>query len=800
MTMGFRSINLVMAFRVFCAATLFCATTVFCLTTVFCTSAFGQKRGEEFPGSVRMDSGMILSGICSYSKTFHPLLLPQRLEMRRIDQEFRTYFVHTSKSSASVGSDLLVPDYDLLIPQRRLHARPMQYEIGLHRLSDFGSDGRRVMELSVANDKSVKISLGLSRINFQRLYLRSLSHNWEYGIGMDSVSDAQLYAGKEAPGLIKLATQFSEPLEKLNMVTLLMRAQKFAAARQLLADIVSDHPELEPQTNRLVDTWNDQVGRFAITELERLQLTARKQTARIRSRNWPVDQLSATIRVSLQEVDQTVSKEVERLDLLLQALAAVRSEVQGPELKRQAGQLHDAIVRQLDLNNLNQMDAFELLQDDEDLSPESKLALAASALWLGAENAFDNFAEAYGLLEIRFLISDFCRTGDDQQTIRDSCLEEMRKLEGYSPNRILSLLKTLSPVTPLALRAEQMAAQTFQWSDSDNGTRCTGLVPEEYSASHRYPLLIAMPRSGGDLDEALSYWRDQAVKSGFILAVPEIRDSNQNYTASANEHQKFQTVLRQLKTGLSIDTNRVYLVGHGMGGSAAMDLATAFPDTFAAMASVAGLGRKHLNWTVHNASHMPWYIVAGTKQPRYYPRLGGLLEKLFRPAWKGSPQRYHDVIFARYQERGFEQFVDARSEIFQWLNYQLRPASPDRFESKVIRSSDDAAFWVTLDSTASSRFRMEDGSEPTDSIDTTLNVTGYRRGNSYRLTSLPTSAHISVYAELKDFDPDQPVQITAVGSRRKSQEFRINVKDMLDHFRQHFDPSRICLMKIPVSR
>lgn len=764
------------------------------------SAVVGQRPGEEYPGSVRLDSGMILRGICSSTDTLHPMLLPQRLQLRRIDQQFRTYFVHTSNSSAPVGSEFVVPDYNLRISQRRLRAQPLTYEIGLHRRTDFDAAGRCEMLLGLGNGQTAEIMLGLTQINFQQLRLRSLSHNWEFGIGMDSVSDAQLYAGKELPGLLKLSTQFATPLEKLNIVTMLLRAQKFTAARQLISDISTDHPELQDQTTGLEVTWSDQVGRLAVSELRRLQITGRKQTARVLSRNWPEDKLSPAIRVTLREVDQSVSDDIKRLSLMQQGLATVLGNVKDEVLKRQTAQLHAGILRDLDLNNLDRMDAFELVQSDDSLPPESKLALAASALWLDADNAFDNFAEAYGLMQIRFLISDFCLTEDSEQAVRDSCLEDMRKQEGFSPDRIAGLLQTLSPIAPLALQTERMSPQKFEWSDQDNGAGCVGFVPEEYSDSHRYPLLLAMPRAGGTPDEEISYWKNLAIKNGFIFAVPEIRDSNQTYTASAAEHQNFKTILRRLKAGLSIDSDRIFVVGHGMGGSAAMDLATAFPDTFAAAASVAGLGRKHLNWTVHNASHMPWYIVAGTKQPRYYSRLGNLLEKLYRPAWKGSPQRYHDVVFARYQDRGFEQFIDARSEIFQWLNYQLRSSSPDKVESKIIRSSDDASFWVQLDSTTPTQFSLEDGSGPTEPLQSTANVTGYRRGNSYRITSLPDKAHILIYAELEGFEPDQPIRVTAVRARTVSHDFRANTKDMLDHFRDHLDASRICMMKIPVGK
>lgn len=762
------------------------------------STAMGQGRNEEYPGSVRLKSGMILNGVCSYADTFHPTLLPLRLQMRRIDQQFRTYFVHTSSSDTAVGNELAMPRMDLRIRQRRKRAVPMNYEIGLHRLSPFDPEGRRTMTLSLGNGETSEIQLGVTRINFHRLQLQSLSHNWQFGIGLDAIPDEQLYSGSQSPGLLKLTDKFADPENQLNMVLMLIRAEKFGAARQLLSDVIAKNPELQVQTDRLVEQWNDQVGRRAVTELDRLQVTGRKRTAQVKSQNWPEDSLSPQIRVSVQQVNQTVTAEIERLRLLRQALGSVVKEVQDAAISREASQLHSVIVEELDLNNLDQMDAFELLQDDETISAESKLALAASALWLGADKAFDNFPEVYGLLQIRFLLKDYCVTRDDEQTVRNQCLEEIRKQEGFSTDRIGELLKTLPPVAPLPLQHGILRAQTFEWTDDTAGSGCVGSVPEEYRESHRYPLLLAFPRAGGDSSEAVSYWQDLAQKNGFILAVPEVRDQAKTYTASALEHRKFLAVLRRLKSGLSIDVDRIFIVGHGMGGSAAMDLASAYPDTFAAIASVGGLGRKHLNWTVHNFCHIPTYLVAGTKQPRYYARLGGLLEKMFRPTWDGSPQRYHNVLFARYQDRGFEQYTDARAEIFQWLNYQLRGPSPTKIESRTIRSSDSASFWAPLAPSSTEAFPMDAGIGPNEPLTTTRNVTGYRRGNSYRLTSLPGPAHVLIHSDLENFDQNKPVRITVIRDRPKTFDIQANTKDMLDHFRDHLDPARICLMKIPV--
>lgn len=759
---------------------------------------WGQLKNQDIPGAVRVDSGIILEGICSATNTLHPRLLPQQLQLRRIDQGFRVYFVHTSHSDPAVEDASVIPVNRFVIQQRGQNGYPMNYEIGLHQLTPFDERGRCVMRLNTGTGQLTEVDLGVTEIDFRQVKLRGLSHSWNVGYGIECIADGQLYSGSQNPGLLKLARPFSSPEAQLNAVLMLIRARKFSAASLLLNDIIQTHPDYKDRADRLVSAWQEQVGLLAVAELERLQLTGRRQLARVRSRNWPEESLSPAIRVRVQDVGETVSEQIRKLDRIKQALGAVLGDVQNVAAQRDARQLHAVLESELDLNNLDRLDAFDLLQDDDSLSPESKLAIAASSLWLGPDNAIENFAEAFGLLQLRYLVIDYCRSEDNDIVTRNRCLEEIRTTEGASPTRIAMLLGTLPPVAARSLTSKDLEVQEFDWTDDSDGSGCRCVVPQEYRTSHRYPLLIALPRAGGDASEVLTYWQQEAIRAGFIVAVPEIRSEEKTYTASAAEHKRFKKVFRRLKSELSIDTDRVFVVGHGMGGSAAMDLATAFPDSFAAVATVAALGRKHLNWTLHNGCHVPWYVVAGTRQPRYYQRIGNILEKLFRPTFRRNAQRYHDVIYARYQERGFEQYVDSRADIFQWLNLQRRGASVDTFESKIVRSSDDAGFWATLNPDLNLRYSLEQGSDPETPLKSTLNLTGYRKGNSYRLTSLPGDAHVLVYLGLEDFDEGEPIRITSVGKRPEIFDFRPNTKDLLDHFREHLDPSRLCLMKIPV--
>ena len=391
----------------------FSAVTVFLLLT---STAPGQPKNPEVAGAVRLKNGLILYGLCNSANTIDPDLQDRKLELRRINQQFRTYFVSTRRSDATMSDASVVPKHEFRIIQRRTSHRPLNYEIGLHSQSPFQPDGKAVVTLRLAGDQTVDIDVGVTSLNAGRIAVDGLSHQWQFGVSMATIPENTLYAGPESPCLLKSVREFRDGETRLNMVQMLLQAEKYTAAQNLLADVEAQFPDLKSRCERLTGIWNDRVGKRVLEELDVLRYTGKYETARHYARAWPDQKLAPVIRVKAKQFLDDLEQDSQRLKFVRESLSGLIAKVDDDAIRRQAMQLWTELLRELDLNTLPRLTAFELLQLDDDLSAESKLALAATGLILGADAAVDNFPEAYGLFQIRFLLQDYLRTTDDETT------------------------------------------------------------------------------------------------------------------------------------------------------------------------------------------------------------------------------------------------------------------------------------------------------------------------------------------------------------------------------------------------
>jgi predicted esterase len=135
-------------------------------------------------------------------------------------------------------------------------------------------------------------------------------------------------------------------------------------------------------------------------------------------------------------------------------------------------------------------------------------------------------------------------------------------------------------------------------------------IPEAYSASKPNALLIALHGMGGDenimfdgYDGAL---KREAGRVGLVVACPKGRDSASMYRDSAE--QDVMDVLAEVRRDYNIDSNRIYLMGHSMGGYGTWSIAMAHPDVFAALGPIAGGGNPA---GMVKIAHIAEYVVHG---------------------------------------------------------------------------------------------------------------------------------------------------------------------------------------------
>lgn len=773
-------------------------------TTVIGNAAYSQlTQPSDIPGAIRLDNGLILRGMCGTTSSFAPNGQDQRLEMRRIEQQIRTYYVSTRTSDPVVPDNQVLPRHSFDVPQKRTNLKPMDYLIGQHRTAPFDNQGRSFLELFLAGDKTIRIDVGITKVNSQFVTVSSLSHRWEYWVSLSQIPDSVLYVGGEAPCILRSANGFEKGETRLNMIQMLLEGEKFIAARDLIADTQAEYPDLNPLCERLRVAWDDSFGQKVIDELNLMESTGKFASARRYARQWPEGQLAPVVEVRALQLTEKMDEANRRVAEIRQSLGKALAEIEDPDRHRRALSIWNTLKDRVTPGTLDRFDSYELFSLDDTLSAESRFALAATGWMLGAEAAFDDFIEADGLFEIRHLLTDYLQTDLDEVSLRNDLVGRIRKQEGFSIDRVAQLIRNLEPTGVVEVTGGQSQPEIVRFSADNEQVAAVVQLPSEYSTDRPYPMLIAVSRGGMTVEQTLEWWSLQANRHGYILVVPELYPAQEAvYHASADDHRRITGLIRSLKSNFHVADDRVFVAGHGIGGEAAMDIASAQPSMFAGVISLGGRGRRHIQWTAQNSTDLPWYIVVGSRQPDYFSRLDLLLRTLFKRNVR--TRKYVDTVFVKYRERGFEAFGEEVPRLFQWMALQRRPWFGVELEATILRSTDSNWSWLELNEIPE-RFACLD---PPNSYTTNpKQIPGKTPGrlsaritNNYvRLMNLPSSGFLKLSPELTEIDFEKPISVRT-GTRARSVNYEPSVGDLLDDYYRFRDRLRLCYMKVPVRK
>jgi pimeloyl-ACP methyl ester carboxylesterase len=760
--------------------------------TIFLTNhCAAQLRDDPVPGAVQFSNGMIVRGMCSPTNTIDELF-QQRLELRRVDQGFRQVFASTRRCDPPVVNPNDWPNQSFTIPHRRTGARPMPEVIGAPQSTPFDAEGVSQIKLRMPGNRVEEITVGVSQINELFADVRGLTHNWNYRVPLNTFPPGSMF-----PGFLTRVDKFdTDPFRRLELVRMLMNAGRPIEAGALLNQSFEDFPELRQQEQELNEGLRTQLANELLQQIERRSAAGQDQIVEYMTRKFPRENLVPLVVVKVQQLRDEVEETERRIKRIRTQLSAVQSKIQDEQQSQRVTEMVNALLADLNSHSVDRLAGFELLAGSTDASAASQVALAVSGWLAGADNAINNLTETWGLYRCRELVMDYIRTADAEVVLRNSLVGEIRKLEGVSIDRLANVIRFLPAVHPTTLGGDvnSLNGAVFRLNSDDQTAGCSGLVPPEYSTSRSYPLLIAFPPETLGADFVLSHWGPLARLNGYIVAVPELFDSQAaSYEATADQHRRFRGMLARLKHSLRIDDRRVFIAGHGIGGEAAVDMATSYPHHFAGVVSVASPGRRQFQWTALNDDRLPWYIVLGDRQNQWLDRSGLLLSKLFRQ----SPQRsFSDAMFVKYPERGFESYFEELPAIFDWMSRYERPAPPQRIEAVTVRSTDTDWSWLQLQNIQSRFVSLDDAHDWTQVPRGTGTVSArLTDNNGIILRSLPGEPTLYLHPALPGLDLQQPITILT-GRQRRTVNYNPDIAHMLEVFRQSGDRDRLCYMRV----
>jgi predicted esterase len=283
-------------------------------------------------------------------------------------------------------------------------------------------------------------------------------------------------------------------------------------------------------------------------------------------------------------------------------------------------------------------------------------------------------------------------------------LEELRGSEGSSPALIAQLIAHMKP----PLESPQPSVATPRYYELqvpiglENEPDVTYHVqlPPEYDPHLRYPTILTLNGVGTTAAQQVDWWAGafapggdrtgQATRLGYIVvAVDWLKEGQRNYEYSAREHAAVLVSLRDACRRFAIDTDRVFLSGHSVGGNAAWDIGLAHPDLWAGVIPIVARADKYCVRYWENAELVPFYLVGGELD-------GDATVKNARDLDRYMNNKF-DVTVVEYIGRGHEDFYEDVLHIFDWMEHrEPRNFFPKKFTATTMRTWDNYFWWVEV--------------------------------------------------------------------------------------------------------
>jgi len=493
------------------------------------------------------------------------------------------------------------------------------------------------------------------------------------------------------------------PDHRLRLVRLYIQAERDRDADAELKSIIADFPELSDLEKQRTALQQANARRM-IAEIKLRSEAGQHPLAKQFLAKFPEKGVSSESLIQVREM-LTEYKAKEELGKKILELFDKQLELADANIKEKVAPIRAEIGVELGYSTLARMADFVRLGEDDKLAHDQKLALAISGWVLGVGEGDDNLAVALSLYEVRNLASEYLRPTTRAHE-RDIILDKIKSQEGGTPANLARILKLMKPPVPVEQEPVDGVPGMFEFTTP-------GLIgqpdityyvqlPPFYNPNRRYPTIVTLNGAGtspklqvdwwaGAYNENLGVRLGQAARRGYIVVAPVwSRPHQTEYEYSAREHSAVLYSLRGACERFSVDTDRVFLTGHSMGGNAAWDIALAHPDLWAGAIPVVATADKYISRYWENAKHVSMYFVMGEMDgdrmslnsrefDRYLTRVG------------------YDTMIVQYQGRGHEDFYDEIQRFFEWMELHEREFTKKDFEVASMRSWDNFFWWVELD-------------------------------------------------------------------------------------------------------
>jgi pimeloyl-ACP methyl ester carboxylesterase len=316
------------------------------------------------------------------------------------------------------------------------------------------------------------------------------------------------------------------------------------------------------------------------------------------------------------------------------------------------------------------------------------------------------------------------------------------------------------------------------------------LLPPEYSAARSYPLILALHHAQRDAPSEIEFWGGtaeqpgQAQRHGYIVIAPEyLPQGARTHDYTAETQRVILESLFDARRRFNVDSDRIFLAGHGTGGDAVFDLGMSHPDLFAGAIPMGGVADRICNYIFPNAESLPWFVIVG---------------ELDRGAIAGNPrnisrmlQQGYDIIYAQHLGAGADSFYSEIHRLFNWMSRIRRKKyeKGEMIEFLSLRNCDTTTHWLSFGALPESILRM-DWNNPKGGRVLAMKVEAkVNPGNVLLVTSQGAGHTAWLSPDFVDFDKRLSVRLNA---KVKSNDFpKPDIGVMLEDFHRRADRQRL---------
>lgn len=485
---------------------------------------------------------------------------------------------------------------------------------------------------------------------------------------------------------------------RFQLVRLFLQSERYGDAEHELQSIIKDFPDqkrLEPEVRALGQLRSRRI----IDEVNMRREAGQHQLAYSLLQRFPDKDVAGE---TLQQVRETLGEYASLQQRGAQVLKQLEGHVEmiaDPRTKERASAIYREISEELNANTMDRMADYLRLADDPQLSDDSKFAIAASGWLMGPNQALTNLSVVLYAYETRDLVRQYL--SEPLKIKRQAILRHIQAQEGGDIASVARLIAHMKPPLDLPQPIDKPGFFELEIPGLDKEPNVPYYVqlPPEYDPHRRYPAVVTLNGAGTNPRDQIDWWAGpwgedgsrlgQATRHGYIvIAVDWSKEGQTQYEFSAREHAAVLGCLRDACRRFAIDTDRVFLSGHSMGGNAAWDIALAHPDHWAGVIPIVAVAEKYCARYWENAGLVPFYVVAGELD-------GDKTVKNARDLDRYLWGRY-DVTVVEYLGRGHEHFSDEIQRIFDWMKRRERKFFPKKFDAVMMRSWDNSFWWIEL--------------------------------------------------------------------------------------------------------